>query len=930
MLMKRLYSLLILLSFLCTARAFAGGIIKGIIVDKKTGEPLIGATVTLEKESNHHKISTSVGLDGSFSFKNLAPGAYEVEAHYVSFKSETEHLTLADNSVSTLKFSLSEKVNSLDEVKVKSHANRESDQAAKTAEQRAPQLINAVSARAIEVSPDITIASVTQRVSGVSVERSNNGEAQYAIIRGMDQRYLYTLVNGIKIPSPDNKNRYVPLDIFPADIVQRLEISKSLTPAMEGDAIGGGINLVLKEAPDDFTINANVGTGFASKFFDNGFTKFDRSASLKTSPRVTNGNNYTASMADFPNNPFHYSKINVPLATIAGVTVGGRTKDKKLGAIVGVSYQNNYRETEGVFFGTAVNQATNEPTVTSIQRRTYAIQQQRTGIISKVDYRFNDANRISLDADLINLNQNSYRFRSDTSLELGRAGIGTGRVTEDYRSDRTVQNIYNLNLHGDHRVSDVFGLNWSGVYSKATLNEPDRAEVNLTTGRTPQADGSVLQAPYLFDANQAQTRVFAKNSDEDKSGYLNMIYSPMIFNTKVEFTAGGMYRDKTRHSTYDEYDLRPSASNTAQQFNGNIDNNTFDVFNTQGTGSDALNYDFTEKIGAGYGQFRFNAGKLLAIGGLRYEHTDQSWKTGAPVTVAGTTGSIKYYDLLPSLNLKYSLEHNQDIRLSYYSAISRPNFYELVPHTAGDADADYKEQGNPYLKRITAENFDLRYELFPKGSDQLLAGVFYKSIKNPIEYAIEPSGTDYVLKPENFGNAHNYGFELDFTKYVHNFGIRANYTYTDSKITTDKLEDYRDANGFLTHRTVSQTRSLQGQSKNIGNLSFLYRSGKQGFDAQISAVYTGARINTVSPYLDNDIWQTGYVSLDVSAEKRVVKHLYVYVKATNLLNTPYKLEIKRAYPATAQAVEYQEAGKNTFVRRDTYGQYYIAGLRYKL
>ena len=69
-----------------------------------------------------------------------------------------------------------------------------------------------------------------QRVSGVSIERSNNGEGQYAIIRGMDKRYTYTLINGYKIPSPDNKNRYVPLDIFPADIIDRLEVNKSLTP----------------------------------------------------------------------------------------------------------------------------------------------------------------------------------------------------------------------------------------------------------------------------------------------------------------------------------------------------------------------------------------------------------------------------------------------------------------------------------------------------------------------------------------------------------------------------------------------------------------------------------------------------------------------------------------------------------------------------
>jgi TonB-dependent receptor len=928
--MKKFLPLLILFQLVLNSFVFAGGGIKGTVTDKKNAEPLVGATVNIKNKSTGFKMSTGVGLDGSFVFKNIPAGKYEIESKYISFEKEEADIEVREGEITKVNLSLRSKENSLNEVTVAGHTDHASDQAAVSAERKSDHILNAVSARTIELSPDITIANVTQRMSGVSVERSNNGEAQYAIIRGMDQRYIYTLVNGVKIPSPDNKNRYVPLDIFPADIVDRLEVSKSLTANMEGDAIGGAINLVLKDAPDDFTVRANVGTGYAATFFDKGFTGFDHSASLKSSPRITNGNDYIASTANFLNNPFHYNNKNVPLASILGLSIGGRSADKKFGAIVSVSYQNTYRQTNSTFFGTEVDLASNQPVVTDIEKRTYNIQQQRTGLISKFDYKFNSLNKISLDADYINLTQNEYRFSSDTSLQLGRTGVGTGRVTQNYRSDRTVQQIYNFNLHGDHKLANNFSINWTALYSKATANEPDRAELNIFTGLNRQSDGTIVQAPYNFDPQSAQTRVFAQNSDQDKTGFLNFIYTPQIFDTKVELSAGGMYRDKTRHSVYDQYVLRPGSNNTAQTYDGNIDNNTFDLFNTQGTSSDALNYDFSEKVGAGYGQFKFTAGKLQTIGGLRYEHTGQSWQTAAPISVAGTTGSIKYYDLLPSLNFKYQFDDKQDLRLSYYSAISRPNFYELIPHTTGDPDADYQEQGNPNLKRITAENYDLRYELFPNILDQLLIGAFYKTIKNPIEYAIEPSGTDYVLKPENFGNAHNYGFELDVTKYFRNFGIRANYTYTDSKITTDKQEDYRDSNGFLTHRTVQQTRSLQGQSKNIGNVSFLYRDVKSAFNAQVSFVYTGARINTVSPFLDNDVWQKGFTTLDFSMDKRLFKNLYGYFKATNLLNTPYKLEIRRPYPTDGQKVEYQEAGKNTFVRQDLYRQYYIIGLRYKL
>ena len=97
--------------------------------------------------------------------------------------------------------------------------------------------------------PDVTLGNTIQRVSGVTIQRTSTGEGRYAIVRGMDQRYNNTLVNGIKIPSPDDKYRFVPLDIFPSELLERLEVIKALTPSMEGDAIGGSVNLVMKNAP---------------------------------------------------------------------------------------------------------------------------------------------------------------------------------------------------------------------------------------------------------------------------------------------------------------------------------------------------------------------------------------------------------------------------------------------------------------------------------------------------------------------------------------------------------------------------------------------------------------------------------------------------------------------------------------------------------
>jgi len=515
--MKKRVPPLLLLFCLLTSLSYAGSIIKGTITDK-SGQPLIGATISLKNETSGTKIYSSVGLDGTYLFKNVDAGKYELEANYVSYKAATKEFDVDGSTAVKIDLSLEAKSTSLNEVSVTGRTNRASDQSAISAERRSNVVLNAVSARTIEASPDITIANVTQRVSGVTIERSNNGEAQFAIIRGMDQRYEYTLINGIKLPSPDNKTRYVPLDIFPADIVDRLDISKSLTPDMEGDAIAGSVNMVLKQAPDDFTVSVNVGTGYANKFFDgDGFTKFDHSASLTTSPRVSGNDN--ATIADFPNNPFHTSQVKTPLGTILGLTLGGRSADKKFGALASLSYQDSYRETNGIFFESSTSEITGQPILTDEDARVYSIEQQRTAVVTQFDYRFDKNNKIDLNADYINLTRDEYRTTSDTSLSASHTAPGLGSVGEQYLSYRTVQQIYNFDLHGTHKLSDEWKFDWHAVYSKATDNEPDRAELNVGTGASKNSSGQIVQEqPFLTSNPDPEERIFEKNSDENKSG----------------------------------------------------------------------------------------------------------------------------------------------------------------------------------------------------------------------------------------------------------------------------------------------------------------------------------------------------------------------------------------------------------------------------
>ena len=278
------------------------------------------------------------------------------------------------------------------------------------------------------------------------------------------------------------------------------------------------------------------------------------------------------------------------------------------------------------------------------------------------------------------------------------------------------------------------------------------------------------------------------------------------------------------------------------------------------------------------------------------------------------------------------------IRFAYYRAIARPGFSELIPD---GADGEFfKEVGDPVnLKHTVADNLDLRYELYSKGSDQLLLGGFYKDIQNPIEIsAVKPQNINSLyLQPVNIGKATNYGFEAVASKFIGSFGISANYTFTNSSITNDSLIlSYRNTAGQIVSKRVSETRPLQGQSNHVGNVSFIYKNPKIGFDFQTAVVYTGERISFVSPYAGLNYWQSPTTTLDISFEKRFGKHFSFYGKINNLTDAPMELSLHQSYNSYmagsgARALALQtDAANRIIIQKDYYRTTYLFGIRYKL
>lgn len=916
-----------LLSILLSISLFASAsTIHGRVFDLQTGEPLTGATVTIHRQGFHQ--STFVRLDGSYIFKNLPAGTYSIDVSFIGYQdSKPTEITIKPTGETQAENIFLQNTNRrLTEVVVTGRAGRQTDQSARGLEKNADAIENVLSQNAIRLLPDVTVGSALQRVSGVTLQRTSTGEGRYAIIRGMDQRYNTTLINGIQIPSPDDKYRFVPMDMFPSELLQRLEVIKTLTPAMEGDAIGGTMNMVMKSAPDHLVLNVNAAAGYSFLFSDRPFTAFAHSAVNDRSPAEIRGNSYPAAYKDFTTANLNYHHLPTPVNSQLGLTIGDRLLDHKLGILLSVSRQDFYRGSNSTYFAPNPQPLHgNLPFYSDALSRQYSTHTGRTGVNNKIDYVFNDKNKISLYNFYLDQHEYETRFSADTVLGIQSTG-GVTEVNDEYRSSVTTQRMYNGTLKGEHQLTDALRLTWTGVYSIARRDQPDQATYQEENDLYTNGAGAITQ---IDSTALSMERRWRHNTDRDLSGYLDMAYNTRIANRDIAFSFGSMYRHKTRANYDNDYKLVPSPLGVKQPFS-TIDNAQFGFLNAEdGMGSYntvSLNdYSATENVNAEYVQAKFNLlQRLQVLGGVRAEHTSDNYNTTAGVTVNGRSGAISYWDVLPDIHLKYALDDRQNIRLSYFAAISRPAFGDLVPtNVPGDY---YNVAGNANLRHTTANNYDLRYELFPGGADQLLLGAFYKNIQNPIEYFIESgSASSQVIQPQNTSQATNYGLEAVATKYFGVFGISANYTYTRSRVTTGKLYYNADA----TTSIVRQTRPLQGQADNVGNISLLYKSGKIGLDMQLAFVYTGEMIAQVSPYYNLDYWQRASGQLDFSFEKRLFKHFAFYGKVYNLTNAAHQLVLKYPHQENQQELPKQEINKQTLVQDDIYKTSFLAGFRYQ-
>lgn len=862
--------------------------LKGKIYDKKNNESLVEATVYL-LNTNY---ATASDENGNYTLTNIPAGKYTLEVKYIGYITYTKDIVLKKNQNLKMDIGLSENTQQLKSIAVFGKLDESTEVSSRLTEKNADNEVNVIGYKAMVSSPDINAANILQRLSGVTLQKSAGSGESYSIIRGMEPRYNNTLIDGIKIPSPNDKSRSVSLNLFPSDLLQRIMVSKTLLPDMEGDATGGTVNLVMKDAPSKPIFSIEASGGYSQILLNRKYTAFNQSVIQQKSPSQLHGINYTAKPGDFTRSNLNFKPETAPPNAMLGVTYGRRFFHNKLGVLIGDEFQNEYHGTNSVFNTIAPKPYTNNQfRKLDVTNRTISSQQLNNGLNAHFDYKLNADNELNLDNVFIYSNFAQARTSIDTSLVGNeRTGPGTGYITPTYRSLTQKQYIENLELSGKHLLSNRLDLNWAAVMATAGAKEPDRADI-VTFFNIRQ--GGARTATYFYDGN----RQWQHNNDHDYTGKADLTYRALLAGDNFELKIGGLYRKKNRYNQQDLYILRPTidpSTGVAETYT-NIYKLTWTVYNPRGTAQyDNSNYSASENVGAGYVQGKLTVNKLQIIGGVRVENTREAFNTHPYLNDQATTANITYTDILPSIHFRYNLSPREDMRLSYYRSIARPGYYELVPYT--QPGLYYDEKGNPNLKHTKADNFDLRYELFPDPKDQLFAGVFYKRIVDPIEYALVSSelgrSGQIVYTPENFGTAHNYGFELQFTKYLGAFGVTGNYTYTHSSISSPKVY-----NNNVTHtsKIVMEKRPLQGQSDNIANLSLMYHPESAGFLGQIDLQYIGNTLSKVTDYYQADYYQKPQFSLAASLQESLSHHLTIFGKFDNLLNTPSVIHINNSF-----------------------------------
>ncbi len=898
----------------------------GKVVDAETGEPLIGANVTLEGTS----MGAACDLEGNYLVLNVPPGQYNLVVTMMGYaKTRITAVELKVGEVTKINVSLKYEVLETEGVEVTAKAVKNTESSLLKDRQKARAVSDAISAEAIAQAGSGDAADAMKQLTGASVV-----DGKYIYIRGLGDRYTSTQLNGAEIPSTDPYKRAASVDIIPSNILDNIVTTKSFTPDKAGDFSGGTVDIRTKDFPDKLTISFSTSTSFNPQvnLKENGAMLYPQSSTdwlgfddgLRDIPQVLR----SIKSSDIPvsgeagkdrnkalfldqvshsfNKVFRPTAQTFPLNQSYAFSIGNQFSlfNRPLGYLASLTYSRNFTNYDGgkngsYLLGGHVD-LVDELLVDYDLTDHKSSEEVLWGGLFKTSYKFNSANQVSVNA-IYNRNGESVGRFLEGSYPY-ESGEGIYQTTVLSYTERSMTS---LQLNGDHQFESLMNsrLSWKASYGKSTQDEPDNRF--FTNSYSPEDDS------YGMKLGHVPTRYF-RYLDEDRKEIttdLNIPFTPWqgkLSSVKI----GGLYAAKTRNYSQRKFNYTTSS---VYRYNGNIDeflsddnlgliDSTTYVFN----GQSYTNYRFTglyiqepvdwvaqyqgnQDIVAGYAMVDLPiTDRIRFIGGARYETTKMEALTEDQNL---NNIVIEKSDLLPSANLIYELTANMNFRFAYGRSLARPTFRELVPYKSYEFFNGYEYKGNPDLKRTLIDNFDLRWEWFSRPGEIYAVSGFYKNFKDPIEQKIFTQA-DKVITWANVDQARVIGMELEARKrldfiseHLANLLLGGNISLVHSKvdINADELAENRILNPYL-----GSSRELAGQSPYIVNVNLTYENIDRGLAASVYYNVFGDRLAFITEGGAPDVYEQPFHLLNVSASWKFLPHLGLKFGIKNLLNSKVK------------------------------------------
>lgn len=950
--MKKIVGLVIALVFSFSFSFAQKAKITGKVTNSKTGEPVIGATVSIPSL----KRSIATDLNGIYTLGGLASGTYTVIASSISFsKKSVDDVLVKDGDVVTLNISLDEAASKVEEVVVKStKVNKENASAVLTAQKNSPSVSDGISAEAIRKTPDRNTSDVLKRVSGASIQ-----DDRFVIIRGLNDRYNAAFINGAALPSSESDRKAFAFDIFPSNILDNLVIFKTATPDMSGEFAGGLINITTKSIPSKkaTTIAFGLGyntliTGKESITYKGGKTDFlgIDDGTRKLPDGIPNSQPFTASSAaeraqfgkKFENNWGTFGKSTAPNFNLqlTQSLVAERKGKEFFGALLSVTYNNNNSYNDGERYGIS-DYDRRDPSIIPTPRGSftekYYNNQTLLGLVGNFSLKLSNNAKISW--------KNIYSINSTdrTITRVGNPDVTSdaGQLTKSYALWFTSNKILSSQLNGEHYFTkSKFKLNW--MISLGSINR-DIPQLRQLTYFAPDAASPFVAtlATNTISNDNAGSMLFVNNKETITNYKLDISrqwdWSKTVTGT-VKF--GGFYQSRNRDFSSRLLGVTKSSSNFDNSIENQPENTIFQQsnFGLQANGRQGLTmldgtkpfdkYDASSTILAGYAMMdqKLNK-KLRVIYGARLESFNQKLNSFKADFSALNLNTNKT-DVLPSINTVYSLDSKQNIRASYAKTLNRPEFRELAPFAFFDFATRYNNSGIDTLKRATIDNYDLRYEIYPGKAQLFSVSLFYKAFVNPIELVSSPDNANEAIY-QNAISAKVYGAELEFRYLLSSlFGgsdnsILQKLTWTGnasvikSRILLGNLGNFQA-------KDLNSDRPLQGQSPYVINSGITYSDDKRNLSFTASVNRVGERIFLVGTVNDADIWEKARTVVDLQLAKS-----YLDNKLEIKLNVRDLLAQKQIFYYELNKDTKYTAGADQIFSSATFGRVISLGVNYK-